>query len=751
MKFARVLVDRAGGAALDYSIPEEMESRVEIGSRVGVRMRNRPALATVIEVLDSTDVPGVRPLDKLVTERPILGPNLLRLARWMAEYYCCPVETAMRAVLPQVVRKGDAFKQRQVARLTRQVDDAFLAEIERRAPKQAAIVETLRGVVEEGTENDPPDSRLPGSMAVALLLKQAGSDRGSLASLVRKGVIVTESEVVSRDPHERETFVAAAPHPLNAEQVTVFEQVCLALDKPEKPLLLHGVTGSGKTEIYLQGIQRVLDRGQSAIMLVPEIALTPQTVERFKSRFAAMQQEVAVLHSHLSEGERHDEWHKINDGRARIVIGARSAVFAPLEKLGLIVVDEEHENSYKQEDPPRYHARDLAVLRGSFENCAVLLGSATPSLESVYNARTGKYQLLTMKLRVDDRKLPYFRIVDMRMEGERGKGVSIISENLRQAIEARLTRKEQTILFLNRRGFSTSLSCEKCGYVATCPDCSVSLTFHRAENRIVCHICGHKAIAPSKCPECRDPSIKYSGIGTEKVEEAVSKVFPQATVRRMDADTMTRKEAYRETLTAFRTGKIDILLGTQMIAKGLHFPNVTLVGIVNADLSLHLPDFRAAERTFQLLTQVAGRAGRGDVEGEVFVQSFTPHHPAIQFARHHDFDGFAEQEIGWREHFEYPPFSKMVLITARSPHQERGRFSIETLARRLKELLPPNTSIADPSPAPLEKSHGNFRFHLMLRTRAVMKLSRALHQVLEKLTFPEDVTVTVDVDPYQLM
>jgi len=484
---------------------------------------------------------------------------------------------------------------------------------------------------------------------------------------------------------------------------------------------------------------------------VPEIALTPQTVERFKSRFAAMQAEVAVLHSHLSEGERHDEWHKINNGKARIVIGARSAIFAPLENLGLIVVDEEHENSYKQEEAPRYHARDLAVLRGSFEGCAVLLGSATPSLESFHNATTGKYQLLRMALRVDDRKMPYIRIIDMRMESHGGEASSIISEKLRQAIEARLARKEQSILFLNRRGFSTSLSCNACGYVAECPNCSVSLTFHRAENRIVCHICGHTAIAPGKCPDCKTPGIKFSGFGTERVEEIVTKLFPKATVRRMDADTMTRKEAYREVLTAFRTGKIDILLGTQMIAKGLHFPNVTLVGIVNADLGLHMPDFRAGERTFQLLTQVAGRAGRGDVEGEVFVQSFTPHHPAIQFARHHDYDGFAEQETEWRQKWEYPPFSKMVLITARSAHQERGSFSLETLHRRLKEVLPPNTTLGEPAPAPLEKSHGNYRFHLILRTRSVQKLTRVLNEVLEKLTFPEDVTVTVDVDPYQLL
>jgi len=739
MKFARVIVDQSGGTALDYAIPPEWEARVQTGSRVAVPVRQRQAFATVIELLDTSDVPGIRPLTKVVGDRPILSANLLRLARWMAAYYCCPVETAMRAVLPQVIRKGHVgFKQRLAARLTREIDDALLAELERRAPKQAAIVETLR---------EATGSAIP----VVALLKAAGADRAALTALLHKGLVVTESETVARDPHEGETFVLASPHALNAEQVDVFAHVCAAIDKPEKPLLLFGVTGSGKTEIYLQGIQRVLDRGQSAIMLVPEIALTPQTVERFKSRFAAMQAEVAVLHSHLSEGERHDEWHKINNGKARIVIGARSAIFAPLENLGLIVVDEEHENSYKQEEAPRYHARDLAVLRGSFEGCAVLLGSATPSLESFHNATTGKYQLLRMALRVDDRKMPFFRIIDMRMESHGGEAPSIISEKLRQAIEARIARKEQSILFLNRRGFSTSLSCNACGYVAECPNCSVSLTFHRAENRIVCHICGHTALAPNKCPDCKAPGIKFAGFGTERVEEIVTKLFPKAVVRRMDADTMTRKEAYREVLTAFRTGKIDILLGTQMIAKGLHFPNVTLVGIVNADMGLHMPDFRAGERTFQLLTQVAGRAGRGDVEGEVFVQSFTPHHPAIQFARHHDYDGFAEQETEWRRQWDYPPFSKMVLITARSAHQERGSFSLETLHRRLKEVLPPNTTLGEPAPAPLEKSHGNYRFHLILRTRAVQKFTRVLNEVLEKLTFPEDVTVTVDVDPYQLL
>ena len=760
MKFARVLVDQSGSTALDYEIPAALDGRVQVGSRVGVSVRYRQAMATVIEILDSTEVPGVKPLNKVIGDRPVLSANLLRLAHWMAHYYCCSVETAMRAVLPQVIRKGDVgFKEQLCARLVHDVSDEVLAQLEKRAPKQAALVTTLREATGKSAKN-PTDEAKQGTegpasghplMMVTKLLKLAGADRAALAALVRKGVIATEHQKIDRKPDDGETFVLAAPLALNEEQVNVFTELCKTLDAPSKPILLQGVTGSGKTEIYLQGIQKVLDRGQSAIMLVPEIALTPQTVERFKSRFAAMQQEVAVLHSHLSEGERHDEWHKINNGKARIVIGARSAVFAPLENLGLIVVDEEHENSYKQEDAPRYHARDLAVLRGHFEKCAVLLGSATPSLESFHNARTGKYQLLRMMQRVDDRKLPYFRIIDMRLESTREKATSIISEKMRQAIEARLARREQSILFLNRRGFSTALACDACGYVAQCPNCSVALTFHRNDNRIVCHVCGHMAVAPDRCPECKNAGIKYTGVGTEKVEEAVKQIFPKATVKRMDADTMTRKEAYRETLTAFRTGKIDILLGTQMIAKGLHFPNVTLVGIINADMGLHMPDFRAGERTFQLLTQVAGRAGRGDVEGEVFVQSFTPHHPAIQFARHHDFDGFAEQEIDWRRQWDYPPFSKMVLITARSPHQERGSFSLETLARRLKDLLPPETILSEPTPAPLEKSHGNYRFHLMLRTHSIPKLTRALQEVLAKLTFPEDVVVSVDIDPYQLL
>ena len=760
-KYARVMVDESGGNAFDYELAGEAAVRLQVGSRVRVPMRTRTVLGTVIGLSDETEASGVKPVTSIVSADPILSPLLIRLGEWMADYYCCSLEHALRSILPQVIRKAEVtHKLRQFARMAREVTLEELEALKGRAPLQVSVVRCLQ--------------EAEGPVPVADLAARCGASHQVVQALVKKGWVLCETARVERDPLQNESFVPSQRLELNPEQATIFERVLQALEefkesgertdaqleknegasaeaaqKKSRPLLLYGVTGSGKTEIYLQAIQHVLERGQSAIMLVPEIALTPQTVERFKSRFASTGHEVAVLHSHLSEGERHDEWHRIRDGRARIVIGARSAVFAPCQRLGLIVVDEEHENSYKQEESPRYHARDIAVLRARLENCTVLLGSATPSMESFQNADTGKYELLRMMGRVDDRKLPLIRVVDMRLEA--AKKSSILSEKLIGAIRQRIEKREQTILFLNRRGFATSLICSACGHVCQCQNCSVSLTFHRSQNRILCHICGYAAVAPTKCPECRDPSIRHSGTGTERVEDVVLKLFPKAVVKRMDADAMTRRDAYRETLNAFRTGKIDILVGTQMIAKGLHFPNVTLVGIINADMGLHLPDFRAGERTFQLLTQVAGRAGRGDVEGEVFVQSFTPFHPAIQYARHHDFDGFWEEEIEHRRQFDYPPFTHMVILGLRSQHQARAEFSAVTLARRLKELLPQGTTLNDPAPAPLEKSHGFYRFQLLLRSRQILRLSRALRSVLDKLTFPEDVLVTVDVDPYQLL
>jgi len=730
-RYALVLVDDSGSHAFDYALPDAVADSLQVGSRVRVPVRTTTKLGTIIEIRDSSDAPGIKPIVDVIDAAPVLNPVLLKMASWMADYYCCSLEAAMRAVLPKVIRKGElGHRQRQLARLARRVSDEELAALKKRAPVQGEIIETL--------------AQAAGPVPVAELAGHA-----IVQALVKKGLVLVESAKSERDPFANEEFVGSGKLALNAEQTAVFERVLLALDQQSKPLLLHGVTGSGKTEIYLQAIDLVLARGQSAIMLVPEISLTPQTVERFKSRFAASQHEVAVLHSHLSEGERHDEWHKIRDGRARIVIGARSAVFAPVTNVGLIVVDEEHENSYKQEETPRYHGRDLAVLRAQMEGCACLLGSATPSLESYHNAVAGKYELLRLTLRVDDQQLPLIRVIDLRNDQKR-KG-SILSEKLITAIEQRLQRKEQCILFLNRRGFSTSLLCEQCGHTCECPNCSVALTFHRGAARVCCHICGYQAVAPSKCPQCASPGIRYAGVGTEKVEDSIAALFPEATVKRLDADVMQKKDAFRETLDAFKRGTIDILVGTQMIAKGLHFPNVTLVGIVNADLGLHLPDFRAGERTFQLLTQVAGRAGRGDVSGEVLVQTFTPHSPSIQFARHHDFEGFWEQESEYRRGWNYPPFTHLVLVQVRGAHRERTQLTVETLARRVKEDLPAGITLGDPAPAPLEKSHGQYRFHLMLRSPRVRPLSRHLRAVLDKLTLPEDVIVTVDVDAYQLL
>jgi primosomal protein N' (replication factor Y) len=733
-KFARVLLDQSAGRPLDYAIPEPLRSRVTQGSRVRVPLRSRVVLATVVSVHEETDAQGVREITELVSDDALVRPVLMRLAAWMADYYCCPEEIAMRAVLPVVIRKAElAHKERLFIELARTPEESERAEIERRAPRQ---IDILRNLEAAGAPIELAE--IPGARTAAKALEKRG--------IVRIGL-----RRVARDPEGE--YMPSHDLPLNTEQAVALAAVREAIDRPAeaRPLLLHGVTGSGKTEVYLQGLRHALEAGKSAIVLVPEISLTPQTVERFKSRFADIQSQVAVLHSHLSEGERHDEWHKIHSGGARIVIGARSAVFAPLENLGLIVVDEEHEGSYKQDEAPRYHARDVAVYRAALERCAVVLGSATPSLESFHNATTGKYRLLEMPSRIDDRGMPLIRVVDLRLQNRQRGQQQVVSAMLRVAIERRLAVGQQTILFLNRRGYSSALMCQACGYVAQCPNCSVALTYHRDDERIRCHLCGHAERTPRVCPTCKDPGIRHAGFGTQKVEEAVRKIFPQARVARMDADSMARKGSYRETLDQFQARKIDILIGTQMIAKGLHFPNVTLVGIVNADVGLHMADFRAGERTFQLLTQVAGRAGRGEAEGEVLVQTFTPAHPAIQHARHHDFAGYWEQESEFRRAFGHPPFQRFVLATVRGEHAERTEFTAQTLARRLREAAADGIQIGEPSPAPLARVKNEHRYHLTLRGPGALKISRLLRAVLAKLPLPRDVRIGIDVDALHLL
>ena len=742
-RYVRVIVDRAIHRELDYSLPDNLASRVGIGSRVRVPFRDKSALATVVAIPGQSEAKGIRPIEAIIGDAPTLSEQLLELARWIGTYYCCPIETVMRSVLPQVIRRAEVgWKKQLFVQPGRLIDPTQMEKLRRRAPRQAELLEAI--------------AKLEAPIRATELLSRTSLDSQTLRALAKRGLAELREEAVVRDPHGDEQFMATSNLVLNEEQTRALNEVARAFDAPgnARPILLYGVTGSGKTEIYLQAIRSALDAGRTAIVLVPEISLTPQTVERFKGRFAEAQDAVAVLHSHLSEGERHDEWHKIHCGRARIVIGARSAVFAPLKNLGLIVVDEEHETTYKQEEAPRYHARDVAVVRAKMEKCVVVLGSATPSLESYHNATVGKYQLITLTQRVDEKQMPLIRVVDLRQERRKEKKSAILSEKLSQAIADRLEKREQTILFLNRRGFSTSLLCSNCGEARDCPNCSVALTFHRQPSiagRLSCHLCGHTAAVPKKCPACGQDALIYHGFGTEKVESTVAQIFPKAAVRRMDADSMTRKEAYRETLRNFRTGKIDILVGTQMIAKGLHFPNVTLVGIINADLALHMPDFRAGERTFQLLTQVAGRAGRGETAGEVFVQTFTPFSPSIQFARHHDFAGYFQQELEFRERCDFPPFKHAILITVRSAHEGRAKLSAETLKRRLSEALPEEFILGDATPAPLEKLQGQFRFHILIRGEAIMRLSRLVRETLDKLPFPEDVTVSVDVDPYQLL
>jgi primosomal protein N' (replication factor Y) len=765
---ARVSLEIALRKEFDYLIPVGLAGQVEVGTRVQVPFGSsgaRKIFGTVTALAEESAHTKLKPILKVIGAQTLVTPKVLKLARWIGEYYCCAPEIALKSVLPEAIRKEkDGWKKQLFVRALH-LSDEF--------PKLPKRQQDVWNIIEERRE-----------ILLTELLELAETTAATVRKLEDRGLVEITSEISERDPYARETILPTQNIVLNPAQSVALKKITEAMDKPlstfnsqPSTFLLHGVTGSGKTEIYLQALAHALEQGKGAIVLVPEISLTPQTVERFKARFSSgkLQTLVAVLHSHLSAGERHDEWHKIRQGRARIVIGARSAIFAPVEPLGLIIVDEEHETSYKQEEAPRYHARDVAIMRGQMENAVVVLGSATPSLESFYNCKRGKFTLLELPERVDNQKMPHVRVVDMRQAAHKEKGTPLFSPQLKEAINQRLEKGEQTILFLNRRGYSTSLQCPKCGYVCECPNCSLALTFHRQEQKLACHICGHVEKVPLVCPneKCKNPAIRFSGTGTQRVEETLAKLFPKARIQRMDADTMKRKDDYRKVLGDFRAGRTDILVGTQMIAKGLHFPNVTLVGIIYADLALHQPDFRAGERTFQLLTQVAGRAGRGDVEGEVFVQAFAPFHPAIQYARRHDFNGFYEQEIEFREQLKYPPVSRVALLTLKGRNEEKVKFSAEHLKRELEKNLVAavcdrrasdekesavtdrrynleDLIIAGPAPAPLLRAETFYRHQIMLRTRAMSALSRELARIIQSLALPEDVTLTVDIDPVNL-
>jgi len=727
---ARVLIDGPNELVFDYAIPEGMNAQT--GCRVKIPLRNRSSTGTILDITEEMpDNYDLREILSLIDPEPLITAKLMQMGKWMADYYASPMELVMRVLLPEAVRQeSHSEKTLKMVKVVTMPDDEALTKLSKRAARQHLILTLVQAA--------------GGQMAMKDLGPGAAA---SVKSMSKHGWVEVIEEAVRRDPDEGEEFLEDSPLKLNDGQSIVMEKVLTQIKQPGKPMLLHGVTGSGKTEIYLQAAQQCIDEGKSVLVLLPEIALAPQTVQRFKSRFSSIQDQVAVLHSHLSQGERFDEWHRIRSGHARIVIGARSAVFAPLTNLGIIIVDEEHENSYKQDTAPRYHGRDLAVLRAHIEKCAVLLGSATPSLESYHNTEREKYELLTLDERADGQSLPIIRIVDMKIEGRKFKGgPAILSDPLRTMMEKKLADGEQVILFLNRRGFARSLQCPGCGHVCECRHCALPLTYHRAEERLICHICGHQAITPRKCPECNDPAIRFQGYGTEQVEGVLKKVFPLAKLARIDTDTMRRKNALRDTLKAFRQRKIDIIIGTQMIAKGLHFPNVTLVGVLNADLGLHVPDFRAGERTFQLLTQVAGRAGRGELEGVVIVQTFTPHSPSIQYARHHDFPGYADQELEFRKQFGYPPYTHCAILGTRSTHERRAEFTLENLHRRLKTDLPDGMVLGEPLPAALTKAHGKFRFQLMILGSSARQLSRHISHILAQTPPPEDVNIIFDMD-----
>ena len=747
----------------DYLVPAALHGQVEVGRRVHVPLGkgNRAVVGYCVRV--ESRPAGSRPLkpvSEVIDGRSLLSPAMLRLTRWIGEYYLCPWGRVLETVLPAGVR-GQAGT-RMTTLLSLDPSAAARLAAGDLPEKQREILSVLAAAAEPLTAQE--------------LARNARCSPVPIATLRRKGLIRSQTARVPAIRPAETVMPRDAQLVLNADQQKALDAVLAALrSQVHRTFLIHGVTGSGKTEVYIQAIQEVVRYGRQAIVLVPEISLTPQTVERFRRRFGA----VAVLHSHLSDADRHWQWQQIAEGRVHVVVGARSAIFAPTPQLGLIVLDEEHESTFKQETAPRYHAREVAVARASAEGVPLILGSATPSLESWRRAQDGEFQLIEMPRRVMNRPLPEVGTIDLRTDGQRIGSRGSISRLLYNAMRTALADDGQVILLLNRRGYSTHIQCPACGEVVQCPDCGIALTHHKTGNTALCHLCDFRMPAPTSCPACHSAEINYWGLGTQRLEAEVRARFPDVALLRMDADTMRARGAHEKALAEFRSGNARILLGTQMIAKGLDFPNVTLVGVIQADTALHLPDFRAAERTFQLVTQVAGRTGRGDKGGRVLVQTYSPDHAAIRWAVRHDFVAFAAQELPMRQLLHYPPFASMIRLVIRGEVEAAVLDFAERLKQKIAATLecgglpplsdaargameqaamksggkPPHSKvrILGPAPAPNPRIRGKFRFQIQLQGPDGDKLRTAVREAEIALPAPQGVEWIADVDPLSML
>jgi primosomal protein N' (replication factor Y) (superfamily II helicase) len=802
MNVASVIVDvpaKQTDKAFDYLIPDKWMDIIQPGIRVIVPFGPRKIQGFVIGLKLHSDFDKLKEIIEPIDLVPVLNKDLLELGHWLTEStlsfkiitYQAMLPAALKAKYEKKVSLAPGINREELPEELQPLfqnnrelawDLVLNSSLERKLHKEAAAgkLEVIYEVKERLHKKKlkyvlPLMSAEELTMELEQIPARAGKQRelvsyfishsapieyrklhdlGLSASAVKplaaKGLIAEKDMEVYRDPYENREFKRTSPLSLTAAQKEAIEPILDSIQNNlHKVFLLYGVTGSGKTEIYLQSIQDVINRGKEAIVLVPEISLTPQMVNRFKGRFGDL---VAVMHSGLSAGEKYDEWRKIQRKEVKVVVGARSAIFAPFENLGIMIIDEEHETSYKQEEMPRYHARDVAIERAVRSNCPVVLGSATPALESFARAKKGVYELLTLPSRMNEQALPAVEIIDMREE-LRGGNRSMFSRTLFEKLQERLEKKQQTVLFLNKRGFSSFVMCRDCGYVVNCPNCDISLTYHRVTEQMKCHYCGYEGRVPAACPECGSEHIRYFGTGTQKVEEELGKILPEARVIRMDVDTTSRKGSHERLLTDFQEGKADILLGTQMIAKGLDFPNITLVGVLSADTMLHLPDFRSSEKTFQLLTQVSGRAGRHELPGEVVIQTYTPEHYSIELSGKQDYDLFYNQEMMVRKIHKYPPFYYLSMINISHEQLMKAVSVTEKIVQYVRSRLSNETVVLGPVASPIPRINNRYRYQCLIKYKREPNLTETLKNILNQYQkeAAAGLQVSVDTNPYILM